>query len=198
MREAVLGLLIERPSPAYMLGLRLGERLRAAELPENYVYWALEDLERRKLVVRGEPIASRDRGADAGDALPTQLRSAVYRPTPAGIAHFREWLTSPSSEPPLRDELAVRLAFCGPEDVPRLAEIVYDQERECLARIQELQFATDELEARLPESIGGSTWKTLLRALSRDAELSHWGSRVEWLQSVREMLEGLASKNARP
>lgn len=220
MREAVLGLLIERPSPAYVVSLRLSERLRAAELPDNCVYWALEDLERRNLVVRGGPLAAAQAGEGSRSAPPTKMRNAIYRATPAGIAHFREWLASPAAEPPLRDDLAMRLAFCQPEDVPDLMEVATEQERRCLSRIQELQFATDETEACLPaigsgpisgsESSGGSeslSWSeivrgphpsALTRALNRDAELAHWSCRIEWLQSVREMLEGLAAKTSRP
>lgn len=189
LREAVLGLLVQRPSPAHLLALRMGERLRAARLPDNYVYWVLEDLERRKLVTREHSRASGPESAKR----PTRMRNTICRATPAGVTHFRRWLTSPCGEPPLRDELMFRLALCGKQDIPRMVELVYDLERDALGHIQEMQFSTDELEAGVPEPTDAIYWKTMLQALSRDAELAHWSARVEWLQAVREMLEGLAA-----
>lgn len=188
----MLGLLIERPSSAPALSARLRERLRAAEFPDSYVYWVLDGLEREGLVRR---VAPEQAGVDAGASL--GARAASYRATDDGVEHFKRWLVSPSIEPALRDELMVRIAFCGREEVPRLIELVYDQEQGCLGRIEALKSAAEQAERSAPETAGEDAgWQRMLRTMSRDAELAHWSARVEWLQSLREMLQELKRKSA--
>jgi DNA-binding PadR family transcriptional regulator len=186
----VLGLLCERPSSAPALSIRLRERLRAADFPDNYVYWVLEGLEREGLVTRSAPEqAAADRDARPG---PPNTR---YQATASGVEHFKQWLVSPSIEPALRDELMVRIAFCGPTEVLRLIELVYSQEQACLGRVEDLKIAAEQAQTGAPQAGEQAEWQQMLRTMGRDAELAHWSARVEWLQSVREMLEELARKS---
>jgi DNA-binding PadR family transcriptional regulator len=191
IREAVLGLLSERPCSAPALSIRLAERVRAAELPDNYVYWVLEGLEREGLVTR----VPFEQAAAEGDTS-SGPRNARYQATAKGVEHFKQWLVSPSIEPALRDELMIRIAFCGPAEVPRLIELVYGQEQACLGRIEELKTAAEQAQTSAPDAGEEAAWQRMLRTMGRDAELAHWSARVEWLQSVREMLEELARKSA--
>jgi DNA-binding PadR family transcriptional regulator len=197
VREAVLGLLVEQPASAYMLSVRLRERLRAAEFPENYVYWVLDDLERQGLVARVAPErASSDLLALGSEESVRKRSNAHYEATAKGQEHFKRWLTSPSSEPRLRDELMIRIAFCGPAEVPRLIELVYAQEQVCVGHIHELRDSTEQDASWAHPKGHSAEWQQMLRVMSRDAELAHWSARVEWLQSVRELLEGLDRKGA--
>jgi len=176
-KHAVLGLVIEQPGYAYRIASGVRRQLRFADLADSYPYWALEKLETEGLVRRvdenGDPLA----GAPG--------RRAIYEATPLGVASFEDWLLSTAAEPPLRDELHFRIALCRPRDAPRMIELIQGQELVCLGRVQDLK--------RTSEADGndGSEWDRMVRVVSRDAELAFWHARIEWLQGVREMLEGL-------
>ncbi len=179
-KHAVLGLVIEQPGYAYRIASGVRRQLRFADLADSYPYWALEKLENEGLVRRvdenGDPLA----GAPG--------RRAIYEATPKGIASFDDWLLSTAAEPPLRDELHFRIALCRPRDAPRMIELIHGQELVCLGRVQDLKRGSEA------DMAGGSEWDKMVRMVSRDAELAFWHARIEWLQGVREMLEGLPAE----
>lgn len=183
MREAVLGLVTERPAHAYELALSLRERLPCADVGATSVYWMLDSLEREGYVEELPVGPERIHG-------PHHVR-VPYKATLEGIAHLHRWLHSPIPEPILRDELLTRLAVCARDDVTRMVELVNEQEQLCLRQIQELQFGMDDVTVARPEHGSSAEWHKVLRVLSRDCELAHWSSRCEWLHSVRTMLEPL-------
>ncbi len=180
-KHAVLGLVIEQPGYAYRIASGVRRQLRFADLADSYPYWALEKLETEGLVRRvdenGDPLRN---GAPG--------RRAIYEATPLGVASFEDWLLSTAAEPPLRDELHFRIALCRPRDAPRMIELVRGQELVCLGRVHDLKRAS---EADVGE---GSEWDRMVRVVSRDAELGFWNARIEWLQGVRERLEGLPAQ----
>jgi DNA-binding PadR family transcriptional regulator len=177
-KHAILGLVIEQPSYAYRIASGVRRQLRFADLADSYPYWALEKLETEGLVRRvdekGDPLLSRAPG-----------RRAIYEATAKGVASFEDWLLSTASEPPLREDLHFRIALCRPRDAPRMIELVRGQELVCLGRVQDLKRASEA------EAADGSEWDRMVRIVSRDAELAFWNARTEWLQGVRERLEGL-------
>jgi DNA-binding PadR family transcriptional regulator len=177
-KHAVLGLVIEQPSYAYRIASGVRRQLRFADLADSYPYWALEKLETEGLVRRvdedGNPLCN---GASG--------RRAIYEATPKGVESFEDWLLSTSAEPPLRDDLHFRIALCRPRDAPRMIELVHGQELVCLGRVQDLKRASEA------DTGAGSEWDKMVRVVSRDAELGFWNARIEWLQGVRERLEGL-------
>jgi DNA-binding PadR family transcriptional regulator len=162
---AVLGLVIEEPSPPHRLTAKLRQRLSSAEFVDSNVYSALTRLEREGKV--------RAVAADGG-----------YEATEEGVRHFEQWLFASSSAPPLRDELHMKIALCQPHNLPRMVELVYGQELVCLARVQELKSSFEKLRSPEPHR-----WSGLVMVLSRDAELAFWEARLGWLQGVRESLE---------
>ncbi len=182
-KHAVLGLVIEQPSYAYRIASGVRRQLRFADLADSYPYWALEKLETEGLVRRvdeeGRPLRNG-----------TQGRRAIYEATALGVASFEDWLLSTTAEPPLRDDLHFRIALCRPRDAPRMIELIQGQELVCLGRVQDLKRASEA------DAIEGSEWDRMVRVISRDAELAFWHARIEWLQGVREMLEGLPSEQA--
>jgi DNA-binding PadR family transcriptional regulator len=182
-KHAVLGLVIDQPSYAYRIASGVRRQLRFADLADSYPYWALEKLETEGLVRRVD---------ENGDPLRngTPGRRAIYQATPLGEASFEDWLLSTAAEPPLRDDLHFRIALCRPRDAPRMIELIHGQELVCLGRVQDLKRAS---EADVGE---GSEWDRMVRLISRDAELAFWHARIEWLQGVREMLEGLPPESA--
>ncbi|HEY7933879.1 MAG TPA: hypothetical protein VID48_08650 [Solirubrobacteraceae bacterium] len=174
MKNAVLGLVIERPSERYRLAVDVRDRFGAGT---TYVYWALDQLEGAGLVDRFD-----DRGHPVRRGV--RCQRPTYRPTEQGIAHFDQWLSSSISEPSFRsDEVHIRLGLCRPRDVPGMIDQVLGQEQVCLGRIRDLKRLGEE------QPPLGSSWSKTVEVLSRDAELAHWSSRLEWLQSVRGMLD---------
>ncbi len=177
-KHAVLGLVIDQPSYAYRIASGVRRQLRFADLADSYPYWALEKLENEGLVRRvnedGKPLRSGTRG-----------RRAIYEATDLGIESFEEWLLSTAAEPPLRDDLHFRIALCRPRDAPRMIELIQGQELVCLGRVQDLKRASEA------DPTEGSEWDRMVKVITRDAELAFWHARIEWLQGVREMLEGL-------
>lgn len=177
-KHAVLGLVIEQPSYAYRIASGVRRQLRFADLADSYPYWALEKLETeglvRKVDENGHPLHNGTPG-----------RRAIYEATPLGMASFEDWLLSTAAEPPLRDDLHFRIALCRPRDAPRMIELIQGQELVCLGRVQDLKRASEA------DPTDGSEWEKMVRVVSRDAELAFWHARIEWLQGVRVMLEGL-------
>jgi DNA-binding PadR family transcriptional regulator len=166
---AVLGLVIEEPSPAHRLTAKLRQRLSSAEFVDSNVYSALSRLEREGLV----------RARDATDR---------YEATEDGVRHFEQWLFASSSAPPLRDELHMKIALCQPQNLPRMIELVYGQELVCLGRVQELKRSFERLRPPDPQR-----WSGLVLVMVRDAELAFWEARLSWLQGVRESLERMGA-----
>jgi DNA-binding PadR family transcriptional regulator len=162
---AVLGLVIEEPGPAYRLTAKLRQRLAGAQFADSNVYSALTRLEREGLVCSG---------SDAQQ----------FEATPAGIQFFEQWLLESSVAPPLRDELHIKIALCQPHNLQRMVELLYGQELVCLNRVQELKRSFEQTQPPEPHR-----WQGLVMVLMRDAELSFWESRLEWLQRVRASLE---------
>ncbi|HTD57899.1 MAG TPA: hypothetical protein VK672_03300, partial [Solirubrobacteraceae bacterium] len=87
------------------------------------------------------------------------------------------------------DDLHFRIALCRPHDAPRMIELVHGQELVCLGRVQDLKRAMET------DVADGSEWDLMVRIVSRDAELGFWNARIEWLQGVRERLEGLPTES---
>jgi len=167
---AVLGLVIEEPSPAHRLTAKLRQRLASAEFVDSNVYSALTRLEREGLVVRAHDTSS------------------AYAATEEGVRHFEQWLFASSSAPPLRDELHMKIALCQPHNLPRMIELVYGQELVCLGRVQELKRSFERI--RPPDP---SRWSGLVLVMVRDAELAFWEARLGWLQGVRVSLENMSA-----
>jgi DNA-binding PadR family transcriptional regulator len=177
-KYAILGLVIERPGYGYQLAQRLEERFGSSGFAPSGVYSALDQLSRDQFV------------RAAGEMGPGRARRAaprtIYEATDEGVEHFEAWMLRSSPTPPLRDELHMKIALCSPRNLPRLVDLVYGQELACLGRLRDLEALADvEVEGNTRE------WTRLMRALSREAEVALWQARIEWLQSAREMLEGL-------
>jgi DNA-binding PadR family transcriptional regulator len=180
-KHAVLGLVIDQPSYAYRIASGVRRQLRFADLADSYPYWALEKLETEGLVRRVDENGNPLRNGTPG-------RRAIYEATPLGVASFEDWLLSTAAEPPLRDDLHFRIALCRPRDAPRMIELIQGQELVCLGRVQDLKRASEA------DTSEGSEWDRMVSVISRDAELAFWHARIEWLQGVREMLEGLPAE----
>lgn len=182
--KAVLGLVIQRPGYGYQLEQRVKERFGSAQFVASSIYKALGRLEKDQLirVVGGEEEAT---GAEV-----ERSRRIKYEATPEGVAYFRQWLRASSSVPLVREELQLRIAFCEPQDLPRLIEVIHGEELVCLAMLNEFQQSLDEHE-------GPGEWSQLMDTAVDHAEAGFWDARIKWLQDVRLLLEGLRGEAER-
>jgi DNA-binding PadR family transcriptional regulator len=191
MKEAVLGLLVERRGYGYDLAQRLERRVGPGwQLNPNTIYVALDRLEEKGLVRRavgegGEPVvkARTKRGAPR----------VMYEVTNKGVDEFESWMAEPSRRAPFRQELHLKLALSQPKHLPRLIEITYEQERACLARLEEYAGALrfEELARRV------EPWEAISAVMVRDAEIAYLSATVDWLRRIRETMQWLLEQPTR-
>ena len=180
--EAVLGLVIEEPDSASQLGRRLVERFRSAQFTRSTCHNALSRLTRQGLVrvVDGEV-------ADGEEH---------YEATPQGLEHFRAWLHSSSAmAPALREELQAKVAFCAPEDLPRLIDAIFAEERACASMFAATHGRLSAVALLAPKcATGAERWTDLAQqAVLRD-EAAMWGMRFKRLERLRARLEQMQAE----
>lgn len=176
-KNAVLGLVIERPGYGYDLARRLQERFGSAGFALTGVYSALDQLSAEALV--------RSAGSRVATANERAAPRMVYEATPKGIDHFEQWMLGCSSLAPVRDELHMKIALSKPHNLSRLIELAQAQEEDCLGRLQTLK-------QPLHRPRGGlKTWSDVAVLLVRDAEVKQLQARVEWLQRARTVMDKL-------
>ncbi len=177
-KNAVLGLVIERPGYGYDLARRLEERFGSSGFAPTGVYSALDQLSSDELV--------RSAGSRTDVANERAAPRTIYEATPKGIDHFEEWMLGGSSLAPVRDELYMKIALSRPQNLSRLIELARAQEQDCLARLQELRQPALRSQKGRPKA-----WPEVAVLLVRDAEIKQLQARVEWLQKARIIMEKL-------
>jgi hypothetical protein len=189
--EAVLGLVIELPGNSYQLEQRLEGRFGSAQFSHATAYHALKRLTKQGLIrpveapssptrSAAEPVASTDAEADA-----PELPATAYEATPAGIAHFRRWLRASTATPPVREELQAKISFCGPEDLPRMVEIVREAELACAVQLEDL----NERMRRQRLLDRDDAWRRLTGMIVTAGDVAWWDARIKWLQTLRQYLQ---------
>jgi DNA-binding PadR family transcriptional regulator len=188
VKYAVLGLLVQRRGYGYDLVQRFEEQVGPAwQLNAGAIYVALDKLEQEGLV---RPLASE------GGVPPTRRRTTrgaprvIYEPTAQGVERFDEWMATGSSMSPMREELHLKLALSQPRNLPRLIELTYEQEQNCLERLEQyLDSASfDDLLA------SAQPWSAVATVMVRDAEIAHLQATVEWLRRIREAMRWLQDR----
>jgi DNA-binding PadR family transcriptional regulator len=182
-KNAVLGLVIERPGYGYDLARRLEERFGSSGFAPTGVYSALDQLSAEALV--------RSAGSRAGEANERAAPRTIYEATPKGIDRFEGWMLGDSSLSPVRDELYMKIALSRPHNLSRLIELTQTQERDCLARLQELRQPSGRAQGR------PKVWSEVAVLLVRDAEIRQLQARIEWLQKARTIMRKLSDVHER-
>jgi DNA-binding PadR family transcriptional regulator len=182
-KNAVLGLVIERPGYGYDLARRLKERFGSSGFAPTGVYSALDQLSAEALV--------RSAGCRSDGDHERAAPRTIYEATPKGIDRFERWMLDSSSLAPVRDELYMKLALSKPHNLSRLIELARAQEEDCLARLRELR--------QRPDRVGAvpSAWPDVAALLVRDAEIKQLQARVEWLQKARTIMAKLIGARER-
>jgi DNA-binding PadR family transcriptional regulator len=183
--EAVLGLVIERPGNSYQLERRLEGRFGSAQFGHATAYHALKRLTKQGLI---RPVGDSSPSADPSAGVvaeATELPATTYEATPEGAAHFKNWLRASTATPPVREELQAKIAFCGPEDLPRMVEIVREAELACAAQLEDL----NERMRRQRRLEGDEPWRRLMGMIVTAGDVAWWDSRIKWLQALRQYLQ---------
>jgi len=166
-KNAVLGLVIERPGYGYDLARRLQERFGSSGFAPTGVYSALDQLTSEELVRSG--------GAQVEPANERAAPRTIYEATSKGVDRFEEWMLQTSSLAPVRDELYMKIALSKPHNLARLIELTQTQEQDCLARLQRLRQPAGIRQQSRPKA-----WADVAVLLVRDAEIKQLQARVEW------------------
>jgi DNA-binding PadR family transcriptional regulator len=182
-KNAVLGLVIERPGYGYDLARRLEERFGSSGFAPTGVYSALDQLSAEALI--------RSAGPSTGGANERAAPRTIYQATPKGIDRFENWMLGDSSLAPVRDELYMKIALSRPQDLVRLIELTQTQEQDCLARLGGLRQSSGRPQGR-PKA-----WSEVAVLLVRDAEIKQLQARIEWLQKARTIMRKLSDAHER-
>jgi DNA-binding PadR family transcriptional regulator len=175
-KDMVLGLIVERSDYGYSLVQRFEKRFGYAAFAESIVYSALGSLKKDGLI---EPLPERNRVAGS-------RRGSRYGATQKGVDRFEAWMADSTPPAPMRDELRMKLALCAPRHVPRLIDLAWAQEQQCVDRLDELRQA----EGRVPLD-EGSTLPEVLEAVAWNNETKFLQATVECLRETRRALRRL-------
>lgn len=186
----MLGLVIERPDHGFGLERRLEERFGSARFAYSTAYNALYRMERQGLVraVDSQPGTA---------AAPLDAREATYEATPDGIEHFRRWVRSPSSAPVLREELHAKIALCQPRDLPRLIDVVHEEELACVRELDTLRERMIAERSTGPGELAKEEWSQLMARGVAHGEAAFWGGRIKQLAQLRAYLMHLREEAQR-
>jgi DNA-binding PadR family transcriptional regulator len=181
-KDVVLGLIVERSDYGYSLVQRFEGRFGYAAFAESIVYSALTSLQTGELI---EPLEGR-KGAAAS------RRGSYYKATEKGVDRFEAWMADSTPPAPVRDDLRMKLGLCAPRHVPRLIDLAWAQEQQCIDRLEELR--RSETRAALD---GDSTLPEVLAALAWKADTAFLQTTVEWLRETRRALQRVADAQDR-
>jgi hypothetical protein len=185
--DAVLGLVIELPGNSYQLEQRLEGRFGSAQFSHATAYHALKRLAKQGLIrpIEDSSPPAQSATSDGAGLDVTELPATAYEATPAGITHFRRWLRASTATPPLREELQAKIAFCGPDDLPRMIEIVREAELACAAQLEDL----NERMRRQRLLDRDDAWRRLTGMIVTAGDVAWWDARIKWLQTLRQYLQ---------
>ncbi|MHB8241057.1 MAG: PadR family transcriptional regulator [Solirubrobacteraceae bacterium] len=179
-KQAVLGLVIERPGYGYELAQRLEERCGAWDWDKTGVYAHLRALTKEGHV--------RERPPTAGSV--GRRPRTFFEATPEGEDMFQAWMAAGSRPAHVRQELDLKLLFSRIETLPGWIEQTWTQEQLCLDQLRTLRTTA-------PAAISEATeLSELARVLLRDGEMKALQLRIEWLQNARKAMKLILDRHA--
>lgn len=181
VKQAVLGLVIERPGYGYELVQRFEERIGGWRPSPTAVYPALGRLN------------------DAG-AVQRRVESSAHRnvtwyeATAKGREDFKTWMLKPAGLMPLRDDMHLKIAFASFEDLKALIELTRAQEQTCLDRVDELTGGGVEVDALMDAD---AEWRFIGQAWLLRTEVAQLATTIESLQDARKLMKDALRRRAR-
>jgi DNA-binding PadR family transcriptional regulator len=179
-KQAVLGLLAERPGYQYQLADRLQQRLGPA--------WAVNSGHMSQIVKTLARDGLIERVDDAGDRVPDTRK--VFAITEEGVAEFQRGFEQDTAVRLPRRPLLVQITFAGPERLRAALTKIDAYERECAERIQEVMRAH---QAVPPDGSLLRADHVLLR-LNLSADVAALEGELGWTIHAREMISWLLTR----
>jgi DNA-binding PadR family transcriptional regulator len=173
-KQAVLGLVIEQPDYGYELAKRLQARCGPWAWSHPTVYKALKELAESKHV----------RPLDKSQAASDEPRRKVFEATPGGIHYFDAWMLGQVGMEASRSELELKIVLARPHQLPKLIDMTWAHEQQCVDRLAALARTTQQV-----ESGGELSWPDVGEMLVRDTEIKRLRSQVEFLQEARRTMQ---------
>jgi len=185
VKNAVLGLLVERPGYGYDVIQRFNARFAPWDLNSSTVYAAIDALFEQRLIAAvdetGTPSDSRARP-------PKRSPKVRYEPTPEGRERFLTWLTAPLGKvEPVRGEIFLRLGLAKREHALALLQVIDAQIGVCTDALAE-QLAGYQLD---PDGTSEVPWRVAAGYLLNDAAIGRLQTDLAWLRRVRASVEAL-------
>ena len=176
---AVLGIVIEQPGDTVShIGHCLGERFTRARFARSTAHSSLPRLAHSGRVRCTHLAPGRDRSLDR------------YEATTDGVEAFRSWMFEmPSARPALREAMYGRIELCRPEDLPRLIEMVRQEEAVSDDMYKEAAFRLRQQRLRKADP---ADYARRIREVLLYADPMHWSSRSERYALIAERLEEIA------
>ncbi|ADB54028.1 PadR family transcriptional regulator [Conexibacter woesei] len=173
VKQAVLGLVIERPGYGYELVQRFEERIGGWRPSQTAVYPALLRLHASGAVQKRVESSS-------------HRNVTWYEATDHGREEFRSWMCTPPVLMPMRDDMYIKIAFACPEDLELLIAQTREQEQLCLDRIDRLTGAGVGAEVLMHADV---EWRAIGQAWLLRTELSQLATTIESLQEARKLMK---------
>ncbi|HZV75384.1 MAG TPA: PadR family transcriptional regulator [Conexibacter sp.] len=188
MKNAVLGLIVERRGYGYDLIRRFNDRFGAAwNLNQSTVYAAIDDLYEGGLVraIDGSGIAA---SGASGAGAPRRSRKVIYEATHEGRERFLTWLTAPIGKvEPVRSEIYLKIALATQEHALALLQVIDAHIDACTNMLAE-RLAGYELDAGGAREV---SWAIAAGYFINDAGLGRLQGDLAWLRRVRAGVEAL-------
>jgi DNA-binding PadR family transcriptional regulator len=185
MKEAVLGLVVERRGYGYDLIRRFNGRFGEAWcLNPSTVYTALDTLELDGYVIGIEE----ERRPTSSKKGPSRGRKVTYEATPAGREHFLTWLTAPIGEvEPARAEIFLKIGLATREHALALIGVLDAQINACAEALAE-RLSAYGLDIGSARSV---SWDVAATWFINDGGISRLQADLDWLRRVRAGAEAL-------
>jgi DNA-binding PadR family transcriptional regulator len=192
MKEAVLGLVLERPGYGYELINRFNERFGETwRLNPGTVYEAIDRLERDGFITgdAAERAQSRGRGT-------RRQHVVIYRATPAARERFLTWLTAPTvGIEPVRGEILLKMGMTTrPDQALALIQVIDAQIDACADALAQ-QLARYHLDPGIARMV---PWRTVVSWFMTEAGITRLQADLTWLRRLRAAAEAFRAHGAIP
>lgn len=193
MKDAVLGLVIERRGYGYDLIRRFSDRFGAAwQLNPSTIYASLDSL-CSDGHVRGSTQHGHERVTSAG---PPRSNKVFYEATALGTRRFATWLTAPTQQvEPIRAEVFLRVGLGRADNALGLIQML-DAQIDACADALARQLSGYQLDASVYS--GAVNWPTAATWFLNEAAIARYQADLAWLRRVRAAAESLRASGAVP
>lgn len=193
MKDAVLGLVVERRGYGYDLIRRFSERFGEAwQLNPSTIYASVDTLCQGGFV-RG---ASQHPKQSSGSATPRRSNKIFYEATPLGVERFETWLTAPTQQvEPVRMEVLLKVGLGQAEYALGLTQML-DAQIDACADALGRHLSGYQLDAT--STAATVSWQVAATWFANEAAIARYQADLAWLRRVRGAAESLRRNGTVP